>query len=223
VLREYVEDTGFLSLAGEAENPLGARALLDARPVDIIFLDINMPKLSGIEFLRSSKSLPMVILTTAYAEYALDGFELAVIDYLVKPFSFERFLKACDKAREYHALSHPPAQGTETAGDHFFVKCDGRIEKVMYNDLVYVEAMLNYVILHTQSGKLIVYLTMKGILDQLPANQFLKVHKSYIINLSKVKSIEGNQVRIDNADIPISQQHYDKVVETIVKDRLLRR
>jgi DNA-binding LytR/AlgR family response regulator len=223
VLREYVEDIGFLTLLGEAENPLRARALLDAHPVDIIFLDINMPKLSGIAFLRSSQSLPMVILTTAYAEYALDGFELEVIDYLVKPFSFERFLKACNKAKEYHALSHAPALPVETPEAHFFVKCDGRLEKVLYNDLVYVEAMLNYVILHTTSARLIVYLTLKSILEQLPAALFLKVHKSYIINLSKVKSIEGNLVRIDRADIPISQQYYDKVVEAIVKDRLLRR
>ena len=223
VLREYVEDIGFLSLAGEAENPLKARALLDAHPVDIIFLDINMPKLSGIEFLRSSKSLPMVILTTAYAEYALDGFELEVIDYLVKPFSFERFLKACNKAREYHTLQHPPALPAPATEAHFFVKCDGRLEKVLYNELVYVEAMLNYVILHTQSGRLIVYLTMKSILEQLPVALFLKVHKSYIINLSKVKSIEGNLVRIEGVDIPISQQYYDKVMEAIIKDRLLRR
>ena len=223
VLREYVEDAGFLSLAGEAENPLKARTLLDAHPIDIIFLDINMPKLSGIEFLRSAKSLPMVILTTAYAEYALDGFELDVIDYLVKPFAFERFLKACNKAKEYHALSHPPALPVEAAADHFFVKCDGRIEKVLYSDLVYIEAMLNYVVLHTQSRKLIVYLTMKGILEQLPEALFLKVHKSYIINRSKVKSIEGNTLRLDATELPISQQYYDKVVEAIVKDRLLRR
>lgn len=235
VLREYVEDIGFLSLAGEAENPLKAGVLLDAHAVDLIFLDINMPRLSGLEFLRSARSLPMVIMTTAYAEYALDGFELDVIDYLVKPFSFERFLKACHKAKEYHALANPPAPAGlpasapsnapagETTGDHFFVKCDGRIEKLFYDDLVYIEAMLNYVILHTRAGKRIVYLTMKSILGQLPATQFLKIHKSYIINLSKVKSIDGAMVQFEQGAAPISQQYYDKVVKAIVKDRLLRR
>lgn len=229
VLREYVEDTGFLSLAGEAENPLKAGALLDAHAIDLIFLDINMPRLSGLEFLRSARSLPMVIMTTAYAEYALDGFELDVIDYLVKPFSFERFLKACHKAKEYHALAHPheparlSAQAGEAADNHFFVKCDGRIEKLRYDDLVYIEAMLNYVILHTLTGKRIVYLTMKSIIGQLPATQFLKIHKSYIINLSKVKSIDGAMVQFEQGAVPISQQYYDKVVKAIVKDRLLRR
>ncbi|HSC37506.1 MAG TPA: LytTR family DNA-binding domain-containing protein [Chitinophagaceae bacterium] len=224
VLREYVEDAGFLSLAGEAENPIKARHLLDTKPVDLIFLDINMPKLSGIEFLRSSKSLPMTIMTTAYAEHALDGFELDVIDYLVKPFSFERFLKASHKAREYHLLNHPPLPPGEIKQDHFFVKCDGRLEKLLYSDLVYVEAMLNYVILHTSGGgRLIVYLTMKSILEQLPPALFLKVHKSYIINLAKVKSIEGNLVHVDGATIPVSQQYYEQAVKTIVKDRLLRR
>ena len=224
VLREYVEDAGFLSLAGEAENPIKARDLLDTRPVDLIFLDINMPKLSGIEFLRSSKSLPMTIMTTAYAEHALDGFELDVIDYLVKPFSFERFLKASHKAREYHLLSHPPLPTGEIKQDYFFVKCDGRLEKLLYSELVYVEAMLNYVILHTSGGdKLIVYLTMKSILEQLPPALFLKVHKSYIINLAKVKSIEGNLVHVDSTPIPVSQQYYEQAVKTIVKDRLLRR
>ncbi len=223
VLREYIEDIDFLSLVGEAENPLRARALLDEQGADVLFLDINMPRLSGLEFLRTSKALPMVIMTTAYAEHALDGFELDVMDYLVKPFSFERFLRACNKAKEYYILQHQLQPPPEANADHFFVKCDGRIEKVLYDDLVYVEAMLNYVILHTPAGKKIVYLTMKSILEQLPATLFLKVHKSYIVNLTKVKSIEGNSIRFEQGSVAISQQFYDKVLKAIVKDRMLRR
>ena len=223
VLREYIEDIDFLALAGEAENPLRAQALLDTQPADLLFLDINMPRLSGLEFLRAGRSLPMVIMTTAYAEHALDGFELDVTDYLVKPFSFERFLKACNKAKEQYILTHQLPAAPAATDDHFFVKCDGRIEKVLYSDLLYVEAMLNYVVLHTQAGKKIVYLTMKSILEQLPPALFLKVHKSYIINLSKVKSIEGNSIRFEQGSVAVSQQYYDQVLKAIVKDRMLRR
>jgi len=223
VLREYIEDIDYCSLVGEAENPLRAQALMAAQPADLMFLDISMPKLNGIEFLRSSNTLPMTIMITAYVEYALEGFELSVVDYLVKPFSFERFLKACNKAKENYVLANAlqPAPGVKPT--HFFVKCDGRIEKVEYDDLQFVEAMLNYVVLHTTEGKRIVYLTMKSIMEQLPADLFLRVHKSYIINLSKVKSIEGNTIRFDNATVAISQQFYDKVIKAIVKDRMLKR
>src|SRR5205814_7208449 len=119
-----------------------------------IFLDINMPKLTGIEFLRTSNSLPMVIMTTAYAEHALDSFSLDVIDYLVKPFSFERFLKACNKAKDYHQLKMQAEKNLPAHENYFFVKYNGRIEKILYDELLFVEAALNYVILHTANGKM---------------------------------------------------------------------
>src|SRR6201996_7947404 len=144
VLREYIEDIDYLELAGMAENPLKADALMAEKRIDLLFLDINMPKLSGIEFLRASGGRghqPLVIITTAYAEYALDGFELDVVDYLVKPIPFERFLKACQKARARHV------ERTKTAipeagrpADHFFVKCGDSLEKIVYSELLYVEA-----------------------------------------------------------------------------------
>ncbi|MHA4808666.1 LytR/AlgR family response regulator transcription factor [Flavitalea flava] len=237
LLQEYVEDTAFLSLTGKAENVVKARAILDKEPIDLIFLDINMPKLNGLDFLRSSENLPLVILTTAYAEYALEGFELDVMDYLVKPFSFERFLQACQKAKEYHELKEQakrqqehiqePIQEQkqeqkEKAG-YFFVKCNGRIEKVDYADLQVVEAALNYIILHTGSGKMIVYLTIRSMAEQLPSSQFLKVHKSFIVNLDKVKSIEGNILHVEKMQIPVSQQYHEKVMKEILKDRMLKR
>ena len=225
LLQEYIEDIDFLELAGIAENPLKANTILSQQPVDLMFLDINMPKLTGIEFLRTSPNLPMVIMTTAYAEYAADGFELDVMDYLVKPFSFERFLKACNRARDYYLLKNTSTDNTVTkpAADHFFVKCDGKIEKVLYNELVYVEAMLNYIILHTDTRKMIVYLTIKSIVEQLPADIFLKVHKSYIVNMHKIKSIEGNEITLANARVTISQNFYDKVMKEILKDKMIKR
>jgi len=224
LLEEYVEDIDFFQLIGKAENPVKANALLNNNKVDLMFLDINMPKMTGIEFLRTSASLPLTILTTAYTEYAIEGFELDVLDYLVKPFSFERFLKACNKAKEYFELQNNSTE-KKNVEDHsyFFVKCNGKIEKIFYDELLYVEAMLNYVVLHTEERKLIIYLTMKGIAEQLPAGIFLKVHKSAIININKIKSIEGNEINMGKAKVIISQNLQENVMKQILKDKMLRR
>jgi len=223
VLKEYADDVPFLEIIAEADNPLKARAVLDKESVDLIFLDINMPKLTGIEFLRTSNILPMVIMTTAYAEHALDGFTLDVLDYLVKPFSFERFLKSCNKAKDYHQLKRNAEKNVVAHENYFFVKCNGRIEKVLYDELLFVEAALNYVTLHTVNGKMIVYLTIKGLVESLPAELFVKVHKSFIINLQKVNSIEGNIIHIAKAEIPISQNSQDEIMKLILKDKMLKR
>ena len=223
LLAEYIEDTDFLVLTGKAENPVKAAAMLAGNKADLMFLDINMPKLSGIEYLRSSASLPMTIITTAYAEYAIEGFELNVLDYLVKPFSFERFLKAANKAKDQYALKMQSVQISTPDADYFFVKCDGKIEKIFYDELLYVESMLNYVVLYTGNRKMIVYLTLKGILDQLPAASFLKVHKSYIVNLSKIKAIDGTEINIGAIRIPISQNLYESVMKEIIKDKMIKR
>jgi DNA-binding LytR/AlgR family response regulator len=224
LLEEYIEDVDFFQLIGKAENPVKANVLLNNNKVDIIFLDINMPKMSGIQFLRTSASLPPTILTTAYTEYAIEGFELDVLDYLVKPFSFERFLKACNKAKEYFELQNNFSE-KKSSEEHsyFFAKCNGKIEKIFYDELLYVEAMLNYVVLHTEERKLIVYLTIKGITEQLPTDIFLKVHKSAIININKIKSIEGNEINMGKAKVIISQNLQENVMRKILKDRMLKR
>lgn len=227
LLEEYIGDIDFLQLVGKAENPLKANALLSNQQIDLLFLDVNMPKMSGIEFLRSLPTVPPTILTTAYTEYAIEGFELNVLDYLVKPISFERFLKACNKAREYYTfLSGRPAPQTEelpAPAGYFFVKCDGKIEKVQYDELVFVEAMLNYIVLYTDTRKLIVHLTMKAISDQLPSRLFLKIHKSTIINVDKVKSIDGNEVDLGKNKVVISQSLQESVIKEIIRDRMLKR
>jgi len=223
VLQEFIEDVDFLELAGQAENPLKAMSLLTNNDVDIIFLDINMPKLNGIDFLKSTKTNAAVIMTTAYADYAVEAFGLDVLDYLVKPISFERFLRACNKANEKATEKNAQATNPQETNDHFFIKCDNQIEKVYYNDLLYAEAMLNYVMLYTTSKKMMVYITIKSLEDQLPADIFIKVHKSFIVNINKVKSIEGNILDIGSAKITISQNLRDKVLNDILKGKMIKR
>src|SRR5215831_735994 len=223
ILEEFIEEISFLELTGKAENPVKAAALLLDNPVDLIFLDINMPKLNGLDFLRQSKDLPDVIMTTAYPEYAVDGFTLDVLDYLVKPISFERFLKACEKAYHYHRLKKGGSAIDKDNEDYFFIKCDNAIEKVNYEDLLLVEGMMNYVTLHTTSRKMIVYMTIKSMLEQLPADRFLKVQKSYIVNLEAVKSIEGNMLSVGNEKITIGQGFREEVMKRVVGDRMIKR
>ena len=223
VLEEYIEDINFLQLVGKAENPIKANVLLTNNRIDLLLLDINMPRMSGIEFLRNSTMLLMTIMTTAYTEYAIEGFELEVIDYLVKPFSSDRFLKACTKAKEYYELKNKPTENIDPIHDYFFIKCDGKIEKVFYDELLYIEAMLNYAVLHTENKRMVVYMTIKGIEEQLPKSIFLKIHKSTIVNTTKIKSIEGNEINMGNVKVVISQNLHDYVMKEVLKNKLIKR
>lgn len=210
-------------MAGQAENPLKAITLLNDNNIDLVFLDINMPKINGIDFLKNSKTSANVIMTTAYAEYAIEAYGLDVLDYLIKPIAFDRFLKACNKAREINTWRKNIQIQPVNQGDHFFIKCNNQIEKVLYDDLLYAEAMLNYVMLYTNSKKMMVYVTIKNLEEQLPAGIFIKVHKSFIVNKTKIKSIEGNILDIGNEKITISQSLREKVIGKIVKDKMIKR
>ena len=223
ILSEFIEEIDYLELIAKVDNPLKVGAVLSEQVTDLIFLDINMPKMTGVEFLRSSTSLPPVILTTAYGEYALEGFEWNVLDYLVKPFSFERFLKACNRAKEYLELKKIKDGSSKNETGYFYVKSNGRIEKIMYDELIYVEARQNYVLLHTESKNLIVYLTLKAIEENLPAEVFLRIHKSTIINTNKIMNIEGNLINMGTVQTVISQSLYEPVLEKLLKGKLVKR
>jgi len=223
VLKEFIEDIDFLALTGEAENPVEALSFLSSNPADIIFLDINMPKINGIDFLKNLNPDSIIIMTTAYPEHAAEAYGLDVLDYLVKPVAFDRFLKACNKAKEASELKKLSALPLQKSDDHFFIRYNNQIEKVFYNDLLYAEAMLNYVMLYTSSGKMMVYITIRSLEEQLPPEIFIKVHKSFIVNISKVKSIEGNILNIGQAKITISQNLREKVMNEIVRDKMIKR
>lgn len=220
-LKEYMEDTGFLQLCGEFENPVKAMDMLMTEAIDLIFLDIQMPKMTGLELIRSLPHPPMVIFTTAYPQYAVEGFELNAVDYLLKPFSFDRFWKAVIKARSLSDASAKPGAGQET--DYFYVKSDNKLVKINYQDILFAEALQNYVAIHTTTRKYITYLTFHSIEEHLPAAKFLKTHKSYIVAMDKIESIEGSEIRIGTHHIPISRTEKESVMEKLLQNKLLKR
>lgn len=223
-LKEYIADTEFLQLAGEFDNPLKAADGISRGEAQLLFLDIQMPKITGLEFFRMLQHPPPVIFTTAYPQYALEGFEVNALDYLVKPISFDRFLKAAMKAREYYEMREKNAAGTGYSADgYFFIKADNKLVKLQYNDVLFVEALQNYVVIHTKDKKYLTYLTFKSVEEYLPANQFIKTHKSYIIAASRIDSIEGNDIRIGTHHIPISRNLKDEVMEKLLKGKYLKR
>jgi DNA-binding LytR/AlgR family response regulator len=222
-LREYIQEVEFLQLVGEFDNPLKTSESLVQGGVDLVFLDIQMPRMTGLDFLKSWTNPVMVIFTTAYPQFAVEGFELNAVDYLVKPFSFERFWKAVLKAKTQAANLAQGQSGKQEAAEYFFIKADNKLVKINYDDILYVEAMQNYVTVHTTDKKYITYLTFKSVEDHLPPTRFLKIHKSYIVSIARIDSIEGNFVRIASHELPISRSSKEEVLEKILQNKYLKR
>lgn len=217
VIQEYAKKLPSLKIIGECNDAICAHQVIQNNVVDLLFLDINMPKLSGIEFLKTLKNPPLVILTTAYSEYALEGFELDVIDYLKKPFSFERFCKAFFRAEELLKLkqsAHKP-EAVDKQFDFLFVKSDKKSIKVKISDICYIEGLGDYIKLYMTDKKLVTNLSMKKIESLLPAGQFYRIHKSFIISLDKIESIEGNMVKISNTKLPIGNLYRQDFISII--------
>lgn len=216
-LQGYVEKCDFLQLAGVCEDAIQLNSFLKQQPVQLIFLDIEMPYVTGIEFLKNSSNPPKVIFTTAYEQYAIKSYELDVLDYLLKPISFDRFLKAANKAYDYFQSKEIPGN------DHMFIKVNSKLEKVNFDDILFAEAMENYVAIYTRGQKHITNITLKGLQEKLPANAFIQTHKSYIINIQAVQSIEGNILHIDKYQVPISKYQKEDVMEKMVNSKLLKK
>jgi DNA-binding LytR/AlgR family response regulator len=185
-----------------------------------------MPKITGLEFFKSLKNAPQVIFTTAYPQYALEGFDVAALDYLVKPISLERFFKAALKAKEYYEVRLPnnlPHADVNKSSDYFFIKADGKMIKIFYKDILFIEAIQNYVNIYTTQNKHITYLTLLSVEAYLPADLFIKTHKSYIISSAKVDSMEGNEIVIGTYRIPVSRNLKEDVTEKLIGKRFLKR
>jgi len=218
-LQGYIEQIDFLEMKGVCENAVELNSLLKKEAADLLFLDIEMPYVTGIDFLKNITSPPKVIFTTAYEKYALQGFELEVLDYLLKPISFERFMRAANKAFDYFRGQQVPAAGE----DYIFVKADSRLEKIHFSDILFVEALENYVAIYTGEKKIITHLTLKMLQEKLPAGAFIQPHKSYIVAIGKINSIEGNILHVLNYQVPISKYQKEEIMEKIVNSKLLKR
>jgi DNA-binding LytR/AlgR family response regulator len=218
---EYIRETDFLQLHAEASNAFEATAKLAEGDIDLILLDIQMPGMTGLELLRTLKNPPLVIITTAFSEFALEGFELDVMDYLVKPIPYPRFLKAVTKARDFKALKGQDVTASEI--NFMFVKSNGKFERVFFEDILLVEAMQNYVIVHVNNQKLVVYMTLGGMEAQLPSARFMRVHKSFIVPVGKVQAIQNHELTIAQFKVPVSRTLYEAVCNRILGDNLARR
>ncbi len=221
-LEDHINETGFLELIGKAEDPIEATEILTTKNIDLIFLDIQMPKMSGIDFLKKLKNPPIIVICSAYAEYALQSYELDVLDYLLKPVTFDRFTRAVIKAKEYFELKQKGKSHLYLADDYFYIKCNNKIEKINLPDLVYLEATGNYVNIHTNNRKFIAYLTLKGIESYLPKEKFIRIHKSYLISIDKIQHIDVEEVKVGEIVLPVSRSYRNDLIERINRKVITR-
>ncbi len=222
VIEKYAEDIPFLDIVQKCSSAVEAIDVLHNLDVELIFLDINMPRLSGMDFLKTLKNPPLVIITTAYAEFAIQGYELDVVDYLMKPFSFERFYKAIQKVEELlKGKDQRQSENRETdkQDDTFiFIKSSKKTYKVNLEDILYIEALGDYVKIYTTEKMIISYQSLKNIETLLPSSAFPRIHKSFIIALSRIDLIEGNHVKIKDRLIPIGtnfKNEFEKLIKSI--------
>jgi DNA-binding LytR/AlgR family response regulator len=217
-LEKYIRDTSFLELAGKAGNAAKAIAFLEKGDIDLIFLDINLPGISGIELLKKIADPPLVVFTTAYHEYALEGFELDAVDYLLKPISFERFTKAAGKASELFAIkqqTHSNENFANQEQDYFFVKVNGNLKKILTNTILYIQGMGNYVTIHTVGKKYVTYISLKEIEQRLSHLNLVKIHKSYRVVYDKIVSANQSEVKVGNAVLPVSRNYKEDVLKSL--------
>lgn len=224
-LTKYIEVLDYLETVAMAENPLELNKILETERIDLIFLDIQMPHMTGLDFLRIKTNLPMVIITTAYPNYALEGFQFDAVDYLLKPITFNRFFKATNKARELYRLKNQQSESASKSvePDYLFIKCESKYEKILIDEILFVQALQNYVLIFTTRGKYMTLLPLKTVEEYLDPSRFLRVHKSYLVAITKIGSIENNDLTIQNHLIPISRTMREQVIAIVVKNRLLSR
>ncbi|MBA3648160.1 MAG: response regulator transcription factor [Chitinophagales bacterium] len=207
---DLISSAEFMEVVGSCTTALEASTLLKDLQPDVIFLDIEMPGMSGLELIKTLVHPPLIVLSTSHKEFAAEGFEMNVFDYLVKPVTHERFLKCVNKIYEYFKKKRP------LSGDQIFIKSNNKFIKVKLNEILYVEAMRDFVVLYTDKVKLVTLMNLKEFTTQLPENQFLRIHRSYLIPINRVESIEGNVVKIQNHEIPIGESYRNKVLNQLL-------
>jgi len=214
ILEEFAGKVPFLKLKASCKNGFEALEFLQKEKIDLVFLDIQMPDMSGIQLYESLNYRPLVIFTTAYSNYAVTGFDLDAVDYLVKPFAFQRFLKAVNKAREQFKPREPHSSGV--SHDFMFVKDGTKIIKVVYDEILYLEGMKDYVKIVLKEKKMVMPLiSMQNIMEKLPQGQFVRIHRSYIVPLSKVETVEKNRVVIAGKWLPVGNSYKSNLMEVL--------
>lgn len=209
LLEDNIAQVPYLELVAASSDPEEALSLLRQQSVDLVFVDIQMPGLTGLQLIRSLEKRPMFILITAYEKYALEGFNLDVVDYLVKPVPLDRFIKACDKARELYELRN----GGEKKPDHFFIHADYAQQKIVFDDIIWIEGLKDYVRIHLNgnSKPVVARMSMKGLEEQLPGDQFVRIHKSYIVSKKYITSVKKSSVQLNGQELPVGESYKDAV------------
>lgn len=222
----HIANVASLNLLGSFSNPLAAADFLRKEQVDLMFLDINMPELSGLDFLKALRDAPLVIFTTAYPQYALESYELDAIDYLVKPIRIERFLKAVNKAENHFKLLQQDAQHSHVEkieDDFVFIKADRKFFKIYFKDILYIEGLKDYVVIYTKDNKIITSMNVKTIAQQLPASTFARVSKSYIVNVRHINSFDNELIYINGNEIPLGESFKDEFIKQYIDGKIVKR
>jgi two-component system, LytTR family, response regulator len=220
LLQDNISKVPFLQLVAACDNAMEALQIIEKQPVDLIFLDIQMPGLTGLQLIQSMTVKPMFILITAYEKYALEGYNLDVTDYLVKPVALDRFIKACYKAKELFELKHAVKENsTPATAEYFFVNVEYSLVKITIADIMYIEGLKDYIKIHLKSSSkpVVTRMPMKTIEDQLPTKQFIRIHKSYIIGVAFITSIRKTSVFIDTLELPVSDHYRDAIAALTAK------
>ncbi len=224
ILEDFITQDDRLLLQGNYKNAKEALKGIMLQPVELVFLDINMPGLTGFQFLKTMTSPPAVIFTTAYREHALEGFEANAIDYLLKPIAIERFLLSVNKAWKFLRSAMPEAAeavANSDTNDFFFVKADGGLVKILFEEILYIEALKEYVKIVSKDKSVITYHTISGLEEKLPTGKFYRIHRSYIVNIKAITSIEGFTVKINKAELPISRNERDSFVQLVASGKII--
>ncbi len=220
----HVNEIPSLELIGEFNNAIKASEFISKNDVDIMFLDIQMPGMTGVEFVKTIKKYPAIIFTTAYTDYAIEAFELDIIDYLLKPIKFDRFFKAVQKAKEYLNLrDSASSELSDFTQEYVYIKADRKYVRLYYKDISHIQGMKDYVMIHTQDNKYMTAMNIKTILKQLPVEIFSRVSKSYIVNIHKIESIDTDMIYFGDSEIPLGSTYKEAFLENHIKVKLLKR
>jgi DNA-binding LytR/AlgR family response regulator len=216
----YIDKLDFLELSDTSSSVIEATEKLRQKKIDLIFLDINMPELTGVEFMESLENPPLTIFTTAYSEYALEGFRLNVVDYLLKPIGFQRFFQGAQKALELY-LSRHANRNANIVGSEMYIKQDDSFVKIVWEDILYVEAMQNYLKLYFKDRSYLIRQTMASLEEILPEGAFFRIHKSYLVNVSRIDKVSGGRVFVSGIDLPLSKHRKDELFNSVILKKLV--